>query len=80
MKQHWLVRPGMIRLLWRVFAGILLLTVIAGIFIDRHGYFGLDGTLSFNAWFGFISCIGMVVIAKLLGYLLHRRDDYYDRD
>ena len=80
MKQHWLVRPGTIRLLWLVFAGILALTVIAGLFVDRHGVFGADGFFAFNAWYGFICCIGLVLVAKLLGYMLQRRDDYYDRD
>jgi len=72
MKQHWLVRPGSIRLLWVVLLSILALTFLAGLW--------LDGNFAFNAWYGFASCIGMILIAKLLGRLLHRKDSYYDRD
>jgi len=80
MKQHWLVRPGTIRLLWIIYLFILVLTVFAGLFMDVHAVFRLDGSFAFNAWYGFLSCIGMVLVAKLLGRLLHRKDTYYDRD
>ena len=80
MKQHWLVRPGTIRLLWIVYLFILALTILAGLFMDVHAMFGLDGSFAFNAWYGFLTCIGMIVIAKLLGLILHRKDSYYDRD
>ena len=80
MKQHWLVRPGTIRLLWIIFLLVLALAVLANLFTDAHAWFGIDGSFAFNAWYGFLSCIGMVLVAKLLGRLLHRKDSYYDRD
>ena len=80
MKQHWLVRPGTIRLLWALFILVLALVVLASLFMDVHAWFRLDGTFAFNAWYGFATCIGMIVIAKLLGRLLHRKEDYYDGD
>ena len=80
MKQHWLVRPGTLRLLWIIFLIVLALTVLASLFTEVHARFGIDGSLAFNAWYGFLSCIGMVLVAKVLGRLLHRKDSYYDRD
>jgi len=80
MKQHWLVRPGTIRLLWIIFLIVLALTVLAGLFTEGHARFRINGSLAFNAWYGFLSCIGMVLVAKVLGRLLHRKDSYYDRD
>ena len=80
MKQHWLVRPGTIRLLWVSYLFILVLTVFAGLFMDAHAVFRLDGSFAFAAWYGFLTCIGMILFAKLLGRLLHRKDTYYDRD
>ena len=80
MKQHWLVRPGTIRLLWAVFLIVLALTVLAGLFTEGHARFGIDSGPAFYAWYGFVSCIGMVLVAKVLGRLLHRKDSYYDRD
>jgi hypothetical protein len=80
MKQHWLVRPGTIRLLWGIFLLVLVLTALASLFTKAHTGFRLEGSFAFNAWYGFLSCIGMVLIAKLLGRLLLRKDSYYDRD
>ena len=78
MNDHWLVRPGTIKLLWMIFAVILVVTVMADMFIHHHAWFGLEGTFGFGAWFGFVSCIAMVVFAKALGAVLKRRDTYYD--
>ena len=80
MKQHWLVRPGTLRLLWIIFLIVLALTVLASLFTEVHARFGIDGSFAFNAWYGFLSCIGMVLVAKVLGRLLQRKDSYYDRD
>ena len=74
----WLVRPKTIRLLWIGFIAILALTVVAQLFIEVHDYFGVDGWFAFYAIFGFVSCLGMVIFAKLLGLFLKRPDTYYD--
>jgi hypothetical protein len=75
---HWLARPTTIKLLWRIFAGVLALLVLAQAFIYVKGYFGVDGWFGFGAAFGFLSCLAMVVFAKGLGYVLKRDEDYYD--
>ena len=74
---HWLVRPKTIKLLWRIFAAVLLLTVIAQAFVYVKGYFGVDAWFGFGAAFGFLSCLAMVLFAKGLGYALKRDEDYY---
>ena len=75
---HWLARPTTIRLLWRVFAVVLALTVFAQVFISVKGYFGADAWFAFGAVFGFLSCLAMVLFAKGLGFILKRDEDYYD--
>ena len=77
--QHWLVRPSTIKLLWRVFAAVLALTVAAQLFISVKGYFGVDGWFGFGAAFGFMSCLAMVLVAKMLGFVLKRPEDYYSK-
>lgn len=79
-KQHWLVRKSTIRLLWVILAIVLAATIVAGLYIHPHVYFGIDGTPAFYAWFGLGSCIIMVLVAKLLGVLIKRPDDYYDAE
>jgi len=78
-KQHWLYRKGNIRKLW-VWGGlVLLLTVIAELFIALHPYFRIAEIFGFHAIYGLLSCIAMILFAKLLGFFIKRRDDYYDR-
>lgn len=75
---NWLVRPSTIRLLWIVSMAVLAVTVLADLLIDRKGKFGIDGTIGFYAWYGFLSCVVLVASAKGLGVLLRRKDTYYD--
>jgi hypothetical protein len=75
---HWLVRESTIRLLWIVSVAILAILVLADLLVEHHAHFGIDGTFGFNAWFGFASCVALVLIAKLLGLILKRPDTYYD--
>lgn len=76
--RHWLTRPETIRRLWWMFAAVLALTVIAQLAVHIHAHFGADGWFGFYALFGFISCVAMVVFARLLGRLLKRPEDYYE--
>jgi hypothetical protein len=70
---HFLVRPTTIRALWIVFAVLLVASVAADLFVDRHGM-----SVGFNAWYGFLSCVVFMLIAKGLGFYLKRPEDYYD--
>jgi len=73
----WLARPSTIRLLWWVFGGILVLSVAAQLIFKVKGYFGLDDWLGFGAVYGFLACLAMVLVAKVLGWVLKRPADYY---
>jgi len=79
----WLARPSTIRLLWWVFALVLVVSVLLQFVFKVKGYFGVDGWLGFGAAFGFLCCLAMVLFAKVLGWFLKRNEDYYqepDRD
>ena len=78
MDDHWLTRASTIKRLWIGSAIVLAATVLMDLVIHHHPYFGLDGTFGFGAWFGFASCVAMVVFAKALGAVLKRPDTYYD--
>ena len=77
---HWLVRPETIRWIWRVSIAVLAITVLLQFVIKIKGYFGVDGWPGFGATFGFLSCLAMVLVAKGLGFVLKRDEDYYRRD
>ena len=74
---HWLARPATIKLLWRVFVTVLALTVLAQLVIGVKGYFVVDKWFAFGALFGFLSCLAMVLVAKGLGFVLKRDENYY---
>ncbi len=78
--KRWLLRKENIRTLWIIFIAILIMTVVAGFFVHQHESFGIEDSFGFFAWYGFITCVGMVVFAKLLGIFLKRPEDYYDTD
>ncbi len=79
-KLHWLYRQENRPRLWWGLAVILALTVAGQLLVHVHAYFTVDGWFGFNAVYGFLACAGMVLFAKLLGYLLKRPEDYYDND
>jgi hypothetical protein len=77
-RKHWLDDPRHVRLLWRAFIGVLALTVLAEAFVALHPAFGVESLFGFNAWFGFLACIAMIVLARALALWLKRPDTYYD--
>ncbi len=75
---HWLDDPRHVKLLWRVFLGVLALTVLAEVGIALHPHFAIEGVFAFHAWFGLLACVAMIVGAKGLGLWLKRPDSYYE--
>lgn len=73
----WLARPSTIRLLWWVFAAVLLLSLVVQLPFPVKGKFGVDGWFGFGAVFGFLSCLAMVLFAKALGWFLKRDENHY---
>jgi hypothetical protein len=81
MAKHWLARPRTIRMLWVAFGIVLALTLAAELFVPHEAHFGYDGVFGFAAWYGFLACVALILVAKVLGLALKRPDDYYaDRD
>ena len=78
--EHWLDDPANVRRLWRGFLVVLALTVIAGAFVDLHPHFAIEKWFGFNAAYGFLACLAMIVGAKLLGLFLKQPDTYYADD
>jgi hypothetical protein len=76
--RHWLDEPRNVRLLWRGFLAVLALTVLAELAVTLHPHFDVEGLFGFHAAYGFIACLAMIVVAKALGALLKRPDDYYE--
>lgn len=79
-KPHWLDQPRNVKLLWRGFLVVLVLTVLAEFLVPMHPHFAIESIFGFNAWYGFLVCALMIVVAKGLALLLKRPDTYYGKD
>jgi len=77
-KPHWLVRKGTIVVLWVVGLSVIAGLTYGDVFLTPHPHFGLDGTFGFYSWYGLLTCVAMVLVAKFLGLFLGRKDTYYD--
>jgi hypothetical protein len=47
-------------------------------FAKPEPHFPHSGFISFNALFGLISCVVLILVAKILGFVLKKPTDYYD--
>ncbi|MFP6639741.1 MAG: hypothetical protein VCC04_05820, partial [Myxococcota bacterium] len=77
-KGGWLERPGSVDKVVRAVIGVCLFVVLLDFFYDKHGHYSWEELPGFYAFFGFISCVLLVVAAKGLRKLLMRDEDYYD--
>jgi uncharacterized membrane protein len=77
-EKHWLLRPENIRRLTWLAVAILAVIALLDFAIGRYAAFGIDGTVFFYSWYGFATCVAMVVLAKLAGIFVKRKDSYYD--
>ncbi len=76
-KDHWLARPGTIRLLWRAFIAVLALSVLAGAFVAHEPHFAVEAVFGFGAWYGLLACAGLILFARAIGAFLKRPETYY---
>jgi len=64
--------------MWKIFIAALAATVAAQLFIESHPHFAVERLFAWNALYGFLACAALILLARALGLLLKRRDDYYD--
>ena len=80
MKPHWLDEPKNVKLLWHLFLAVLATTVLAEFAVHLHPHFEVEALFGFHAWYGFLACAAMILVAKGLGLLLKRSATYYGAD
>lgn len=66
-----------IKRVWIISGIILVLSLIAEFFILPHKEDEIESQRFFYAIYGFISCVAIVIISKLLGAFLKRNENYY---
>jgi len=56
----------------------LVILLVLDLFIPKHGHFAWENAPSFYAVYGFVACVSLIFVAKLLRLLVKRKEDYYD--
>jgi len=77
-EQGFFERPRTIRKLWILLYAVCGLTLITEFFMEREPHFGIDGFFGFYSALGFVACAALILFAKVIGYVLKRKEDYYD--
>lgn len=76
----WFDHPRNIRRLRIGFYIVLVLLIVPDFFLHKHHLFStVEAWPGFYALFGFVACVAIILISKLLGYVLKRKEDYYER-
>lgn len=78
-KSYWLDRPKNVDRLVYGFYALCAFVLAIDIFVPKHGPFAIEHVFGFYAFFGFLACVVLVLLAKQLRRLLMRPEDYYDR-
>ncbi|MDY7030526.1 MAG: hypothetical protein SVY10_01285 [Thermodesulfobacteriota bacterium] len=56
----------------------LLILLAVDLVIHRHGDFPWETAPEFFAVYGFVACVVLVFAAKVLRFVVERKEDYYD--
>jgi hypothetical protein len=53
--------------------------LLIDLLVPKHGAFAIEHAFGFYAFFGFVACVTLVLVAKQLRRILMRPENYYDR-
>jgi len=77
-RKHFFDKPDNVRWLLRIFYGCCVALVAVELFVHRHLAHPFEGLFGFYAAYGLISCVVLVLLAKVMRVGLMRKEDYYD--
>ena len=77
-KTGWFDKRRNLIIFLRIFYVTLAILLGIDFFIVKHPDFAFDGVPNFFAVYGFISCVMLVLVAKVIRMLLMKGEDYYD--
>jgi len=63
----------------RYFFVSLVVLLVIDFFISKHAEFPWEGAPVFYAVYGFVACVSLIFIAKLLRLFVKREEDYYKK-
>jgi len=78
-QRYWLDNPANVDRLVRGFYAVCGMLLLLDLFIPKHGAIAIEHLFGFYAFFGFLACVALVLVAKQLRRVIMRPEDYYDR-
>ena len=77
-KKYLFDNPRNVDRLLRHFYVICVLLVIVDFIVHRHIEMDWENVPAFYALYGFVACVALVLMAKVLRKVVMRKEDYYD--
>lgn len=56
----------------------LFLLLVADFFIHKHITFPWEGAIWFFPVYGFMTCVALIFVAKIIRHFVKREEDYYE--
>lgn len=79
-KQHIFDNPTNVRRVVRALVGVCIALVAVDFIYARHVSRPWEGLPGFYAFYGFVACVVLVLIAKEMRKVLMRSEDYYSKE
>jgi Na+/glutamate symporter len=77
-KKHLFDDPRNVDRLLKGFYVICIVLVIVDFVVHRHTEMAWEEIPAFYAIYGFVACVVLVLLAKLMRKVVMRKEDYYD--
>lgn len=71
-------QPRNVALILKTFYALSIILVLLDFFVHRHIYVYFETIPAFYAIYGFVACVVLVVLAKIMRKGLMRNEHYYD--
>ncbi|MBU1172008.1 MAG: hypothetical protein KKD44_20830 [Proteobacteria bacterium] len=72
-------RPKNVKGFLLVFYLSLVALLIYDFFVHKHDHIHMGNAPEFYAVYGFVSCVALIFIAKVLRLAIKRNEDYYEK-
>ena len=78
-RKRWLDEPKNVdKIVYTLYGVCALLLLVDLVPYKHHLHYGFESWIGFYGIYGFVSCVGLVLAAKVLRMILMRPEDYYD--
>jgi hypothetical protein len=77
-KEYWLDKPSSANIIFWGLCIVCALFIAPDLFLHKHGHFSWEDWTGFYGVYGFVSCVGLVLVATQLRKILQRPETYYE--